>query len=313
MPRKLFKKEFVTRANAIHHDKYLYDKSIYVNTNTKLIITCKDHGDFEQRPNDHISGCGCPTCGIHNKKTTEQFIFESKNIHDDKYDYSKTIYINANTKLIITCKDHGDFEQVASLHLTGSGCPKCPTTGLKTLEEFIQESNALHNNLYDYSKSAYINNNTKLIITCKKHGDFLQTPSKHLSNQGCPVCKLSKGEKYISTYLKTNNIKFERQYKFDECINPMTGKKLKYDFFIPKLNMCIEYDGIQHFSPRYFGTHNNKYKSIIEKLAKENLDKIRYLDSIKDSFCKYNDIKLIRIHYDENIDSILNKIFNYTG
>ena len=123
------------------------------------------------------------------QKTTEEFINEANKIHGALYNYSKTNYVHALTKLIITCKKHGDFEQCPNKHLRGSGCHKCShSSKRKTHEEFINEANKVHNNLYDYSKINYINSNTNICIICKIHGEFEQIPSNHLKGQKCPKC-----------------------------------------------------------------------------------------------------------------------------
>lgn len=84
-------------------------------------------------------------------------------------------------------------------HLQGDNCPLCKKDKMsklfcKTNQEFIKEASLKHNNLYSYNKTNYINALEKVVITCHKHGDFYQTPNRHLSGQGCPICKLSKGE-----------------------------------------------------------------------------------------------------------------------
>jgi hypothetical protein len=122
-------------------------------------------------------------------KSLQDFIDEAKIVHGELYDYSKTNYVHALTKIIITCKTHGDFEQTPNKHLRGSGCQKCSHyTKRKITEDFIIEANQVHNNLYDYSKTTYINSNTNVSIACKLHGNFEQLPSNHLKGQRCPKC-----------------------------------------------------------------------------------------------------------------------------
>lgn len=124
-----------------------------------------------------------------NKKiNTKIFIERAHKIHGNKYNYFQSNYSKFHTKLIITCPKHGNFKQSPYLHLRGSGCPICYGNKKSTTKEFIEKAQNIHDNLYDYSKSIYINNHTKLIIICSKHGDFLQTPTRHLSGDGCPIC-----------------------------------------------------------------------------------------------------------------------------
>ena len=184
------KEEFQNKANNIHDNFYNYSKVEYINSQTKVIITCKIHGDFEQVPNSHLHGSGCPKCA--GKMITNQvdFINLSKETHNDTFDYSKVKYINSQTKVIITCKIHGDFEQLPNFHISSNngGCLKCAGRFSTNQNEFIAKANEIHNNKYNYSKVKYINSQTKVIITCKIHGDFEQVPNSHLQEHGCPNC-----------------------------------------------------------------------------------------------------------------------------
>lgn len=187
--------EFINEATKIHNDLYDYSKVNYINSKNKIVIICKIHGDFEQSPINHLYKNGCPKCYGRNK-TTDEFIDEANIVHNNLYDYSKAIYINATTKICITCKIHGDFEQLSNSHLDGSGCPKCGFIKNANLsrgnkEDFIIKSNILHNNTYDYSKVNYINQKMKVIIGCKIHGDFEQSPNNHTHKshpRQCPKC-----------------------------------------------------------------------------------------------------------------------------
>lgn len=132
----------------------------------------------------------------------------------------------------------------------------------------------------------YKNTHDYIEIECGIHGKFKQKAYKHISGQGCPKCNQSKGEKEIEKILIQNNIEFENQKRFKNCINKKT---LPFDFYLPKYNICIEFDGIQHFeSLDIFG-------------GEIEFQKRKINDNIKNKFCKDNNIKLIRIKYDENI------------
>lgn len=122
------------------------------------------------------------------KITTEIFIQKAREIHGNEYSYSKSFYKNYHDKLIVTCPKHGDFSQSPYLHLRGSGCPLCHGNNKLTTEEFIQKAQKIHGNKYSYISSDYVNNRTKLTISCSKHGDFQQRPTRHLSGDGCPLC-----------------------------------------------------------------------------------------------------------------------------
>lgn len=112
--RRLTTEEFITKAREVHGDKYDYSKSVYTTKKEKVIITCPIHGDFEQSPDGHLRGQGCPKCKFEklandSRGTTEEFIEKAKQVHGDKYDYSKVNYVNARTKVCIVCSEHGEF------------------------------------------------------------------------------------------------------------------------------------------------------------------------------------------------------------
>ena len=122
------------------------------------------------------------------KLTTETFIQRAREVHGDRYDYSKVNYINSTTPVKIICLEHGEFEQRPSKHLSGHNCPKCSKHYRRNTKEFIEEASVLHNNKYDYSKVNFVDTHTKVCIICPEHGEFWQTPHMHLQGKGCPKC-----------------------------------------------------------------------------------------------------------------------------
>ena len=180
--------KFIEKSILIHGDKYDYSKVDYKNSITKVIIICKTHGEFEQRAQCHLRGAGCGKCAGTAKSNTKDFIEKSILIHGDKYDYSKVDYKNSITKVIIICKTHGEFEQTPKLHLKTSGCGKCAGTAKSNTKDFIENAKLIHGDKYDYSKVDYKNNKTDVIIICKTHGEFQQTPKLHLRGSGCNEC-----------------------------------------------------------------------------------------------------------------------------
>jgi len=125
---------------------------------------------------------------------TDDFIEKAVLIHDDKFSYDKTIYLRNRDKVEIICKEHGSFFQTPNAHLYNKqGCPKCGAlksvnSKRKSCEDFIEQANIVHDNFYCYDKSIYVRNCDQIIINCPIHGDFLQTPSDHLSGYGCSKC-----------------------------------------------------------------------------------------------------------------------------
>jgi hypothetical protein len=224
------------------------------------------------------------------KLTNELFIERSNKIHDFRYDYSLVNYINSKTKVKIICKTHGVFEQTPDNHTSKKhGCSMCYGNNKSTKHDFIIKAKKKHGDKYDYSLVDYVNNNTKVKIICPKHGEFNQKAANHTRGDNCPVCNTSKGELKIQKILEDNNIPYIRQHKFSDCKNI---RKLSFDFYLPNYNICIEYDGIQHFK------QTNWRNGIL------NLKKTQERDEIKNKYCSDNKIKLIRIKYNDNIDVI---------
>ena len=146
------------------------------------------------------------------KYTIEEFIEKSKIVHGDKYNYSKVEYINSTHKVCIICPEHGEFWQQPQNHIQGQNCPICGrlianSKTSKSKQDFIDEANKVHKNKYTYDKVNYINTDTKIIITCPKHGDFLETPYLHLKGHGCPKC----GYDTVSTSLSKTTEEFITQ------------------------------------------------------------------------------------------------------
>lgn len=181
--------EFIKRGRETHGDLYDYTLSDYKDIKTDLIIICREHGPFRQTPDSHIRGAGCHVCGGSKKKTLTQFIKQAKDVHKDRFDYSKVVYKNNKTNVIIICREHGEFLQTPKDHLTGKGCRKCTGLDKKDTEYFIRKSQEVHGNRYDYSLSEYEGIHIKLKIICKEHGVFEMRPRDHYSGQNCKKCR----------------------------------------------------------------------------------------------------------------------------
>ena len=191
--KRLTTEQFIEKAKLVHGDRYNYTLVEYKNTATKVKIICSVHGIFEQRPNDHLNGKGCPECSKEasakkRQKATEQFIEKAKKIHCDKYDYSLVNYQGNKIKVKIICPVHGIFEQKPNDHLNGKGCKFCAGNTIKATEQFIKEAKRIHGDKYNYNIAKYVNDRTKLKIICPVHGEFEQSPNNHLSGKGCRFC-----------------------------------------------------------------------------------------------------------------------------
>ena len=122
------------------------------------------------------------------KKTLEEVIVEFREVHGDRYDYSKVEYVDANTKVTIICSEHGVFWQKPYSHKNGNGCPECGGGVRLTTQQVIKDFQKVHGDRYDYSKVDYIRNKTKVVIICPEHGEFWQTPNDHKRGTGCYKC-----------------------------------------------------------------------------------------------------------------------------
>lgn len=209
MSRRLKTTEiFVQQANIIHDNKYVYENSIYVNSQTKVEITCIEHGSFFQTPNNHLSKKqGCPKCGkidLWDKRgrlNYTKFIEKLPNKHKEKYTYPEQIIDSSETLVRIVCPLHGEFRQRAVAHSQGLGCKSCAGNTTKTVEQFEKEANIVHENLYDYSKFIYKSSKDKGIIICSIHGEFEQTPDSHINGRaGCNYC--GSGGTYNKVYFE---------------------------------------------------------------------------------------------------------------
>lgn len=168
---RMNKYEFVRQAKNVHgSEKYNYSKVNYINSYTKVIISCLTHGCFSVTPNSHLSGRGCPSCAGNKKLNTENFIEKAKATHDSKYDYSKVEYVNTVSKVIIVCHEHGDFEQKPNSHLNGNGCPSCSSSGFNRNK--IGVIYVLRSDCGRYMKIGISNKIKKRHTTLKRHTPF---------------------------------------------------------------------------------------------------------------------------------------------
>ena len=291
MAKKLTQKEFIERTKMVHGDKYDYSKVEYVNNSTPVYIICSKHGEFYQKPHDHLSGCGCKKCAIEHKKSIfrtskSTFISKAKQVHGDKYDYSKIEYINNHTKVCIICPKHGEFWQTPENHLH-YGCNKCGYESSKIknregIENIINRCTKTHGNKYDYSLVDKDIVSDKIKIICKKHGIFEQQALYHINGGGCPHCIKSALEEEIEKTLINNNISFKHK------THPKWLGKLELDFYLPEYNIAIECQGRQHYEAiDYFG-------------GASKFDYTKKCDAHKQQLCKKNGVKLLYFtHYDK--------------
>ena len=232
------------------------------------------------------------------------FIEKARQIHNDKYDYSKVNYVNSRTKVCIICPTHGEFWQTPHNHLKGYGCAECGKEKSHlpkiTTEDFISKSKERHGNKYDYSKAYYKTWDAKVCIICPEHGEFWQTPSNHINGSGCPKCA---NEKRKNALLKDTKLfvdvatlvhdgkpedeivslfsEIEHQQHNREILNGM-----EIDIFIPPLKLGIEYNGLRWHSEEFGKDH--RYH--LDKLNKCNEKGIRLIQIFEDEWINHREI-----------------------
>lgn len=291
--------DFIRQAKIIHGDKYDYSKTEYNGKDEFVTIICPIHGEFQQKAVYHLMGRGCIKCGrdanrLKQRYTNEEFIKMLKEIYGDEYDYSKVNYKGSQYKITLICPKHGEFERIANELINKKrGCPHCIQEKKKNLfslgkELFIKKSNNIFHGFYEYNEVEYVNNTTKVKITCPKHGIFMCTPANHLRGRGCPICKSESYvyEERLYNFLKTifDEKEIIKQYR----VKWLTNNK-SLDFFIPKYNIGIEHQGSQHYyKTRYLSDNDDKLEKRIEN------DKIKYQE------CNDNGVHLLYFSYEIN-------------
>lgn len=304
-------KQFIADARNVHGDEYDYSKVKYIDSKTNVEIICKKHGSFMQTPNSHLRGCGCPKCadertGDRCRMIVEDFLSRAKEVHGNKYDYSlvtKETFVDSHTDIEIICKKHGVFKQSPNQHLGGSGCYWCGKESMAqkqalTRDEVVNRCNKIFDNKYDYSQfTAYNSRKDIITVVCPIHGGWEVSVGNHLYRQsGCPYCKRSLGEEKVAKYLQKHSIDYVEQYRIPNeslfCDNTI----MMLDFFLPKHNIAIEYNGVQHYKE-------------IPMFTERTLEQQQERDNAVRLYCKEHGIKLIEIPYTEydNIEKILNK------
>lgn len=222
--------QFIQEAQKVHGNKYDYSEFKYVKAIQKSVIICPRHGRFLMSSNHHISQkSGCYLCAREktaNKQraTVSEFISKARSVHGDKYDYSKIVYKNNRTPVCIVCPQHGEFFQSPSTHLSGSKCFLCNGTRRMNIQRFILDSQKLHGNEYDYSRTILSKDKhpKALNIICKKHGAFDQDAGNHMRGVKCPKCRGFKrsNDDMIASFVKVHGNKYD--YSSVRYINTST-------------------------------------------------------------------------------------------
>lgn len=231
--------------------------------------------------------------------TSEEFIKKAKQLHNGRYDYSESVYVDSRSKLTIICPEHGRFEQRASSHLSGNGCPKCAriwtdehkqnlqrssreSRGMTT-DEWIKRARNVHGDKYDYSQVIYVNQKTYVKIICPEHGLFEQNPDAHIRGCGCRLCAYASGNQkgkhsWSDEQRKKTAETCRKRYGTDRYLDSKEGKekiaKIKSKpEFRKKMSDIISSDSVQHKTKmtslqRYGVESPAQTKSVQDKIYK---------------------------------------------
>ena len=200
MPSKKTKEQYIEEAKKLHNNRFDYSLIKELpKRDTKVNIICPSHGIFEQSFHKHLQGDGCKKCSKERvakeiiERAKQKFKQEAQIIHNNKYDYSKSIYLSARDNIIIICATHGEFEQTPNSHLNGGGCKKCAIENTRLRmsipwETYKEQLIQIHNNKYDYSKVVWNGSDNEISVICSIHGDFIIRAQDHKTGRGCQTC-----------------------------------------------------------------------------------------------------------------------------
>ena len=294
---------FVARARAKHPaEGYDYSLVVYVDQRTAVTIICPEHGPFAQKPYVHMSKrtrgggyCGCPRCGSQraaatNLRPPEEVLSAARERHADRYDYSQAVYRGAREPMTILCREHGPFDQVASNHLAGKGCPRCQIdNNTLSVREFTARMDGVYDQQYDYSAlPRLVPATARIRVRCREHGRFDVNSRTHLEGRSaCPDCTQygSRFERRIERLLEGARIPYESQWTHPTLRH---RGRLRFDFMLPQHQTLIEFDGVFHFKP--IRMPGQSWEDAIRAY-----DETRHRDALKTSWAQDHGYRLLRI------------------
>ena len=262
--KKVARESFIEKANVIWNNRFDYSKVEYVNGLTEVIIICPIHGEFITKPQWHLQKSQCPECGKLNRKqamtkfnqeskrlSNEDWILKAKKVHGNKFDYSKTNYVNSTTRVTIICPDHGEQIMFPHTHIEGYGCSECAkiSVGDKnmfTQQEFLERVKHIPN--LSFEKTQYTGKRKSVIATCNIHGDYETTAEVLLKGHGCKKCaseKLSVNKIWsTSGFIEKATLIHGDKYDYSNVI--YTGTFNKVDILCKKHNLIFSQTPASH-------------------------------------------------------------------
>ncbi len=292
----------------------------YIGNKTNINFFCKIHNYHYKRSINNFL-CrrdGCPKCNKVYHYSFEERLqqvkdrIELEKLPYDIIDDGRERYRNRCSFIEFRCRKCGKDWKVrfADFLSRKSKCPNCsPNLNRYTKEEREQQiTDIIRNEKLPYTyngmvtpyeqKLAY----TKISLYCNSCKCGWKVAINDFVNQShrCPHCNKSKGEARIAKILDAHKIKYEREYRFDDC---KYKYRLPFDFYLYENNICIEFDGIHHFKPTTFASKDDK--NLIKRFE---VGKIK--DEIRNRYCLKHKITLIRFKYDVTDEEMETQILN---
>lgn len=211
---KLDQAEFERRVRQTHGKRYGLALAFYLTQYDNVTVHCAEHGEFSILPLNLWQGSGCPRCarlegGKKHRITQEDYLRRAEEVHGTTYDHGLIQFTRMHDRIVVVCRNHGQFSPTAVNYLAGRGCKVCGTSRAAAartpklvfqVDEVLARFHETHGDQYDYTSVVYEHSNRHVTIVCRRHGAFLQTPSGHWAGKGCPECgRLTRAESLILT------------------------------------------------------------------------------------------------------------------
>lgn len=301
MRQKKTLEDFIQKSKEKYGEKFNYSLSVYDGLHNKITLICPNNHTFQTRPATHLSKKskgGCKQCHFNNlpniltKYNQETFIEACNKVHNNKYDYSKVLYISLKDNISIICKIHGEFIQKAVHHLLNkNGCTKCGRIITETsnklsdidIKNKLNKFRVIHKNKYDYGKIFRESGILWLELICQKHGSHITRFFNHEKGHGCPKCVSVRSNVQIEwlNYRTICDGFIQHSDNIGEFIIPKT--KLCVDGYNKVTNTIYEFQGdFWHGNPEIYDLDsiNKKINVTFRELYNKTLEKINILENM---------------------------------
>ena len=261
--------QFLKECEKVNKGRYDLSKVVYSGAHEKITLICPNHGEFEMAANDFLKGRGCRECsyeerGKEKQLPYEDFLRRATETHQGRYEYDESSYTKSSDRLRVKCEEHGWFEQIATSHLAGQGCPRCARNVPLATEEFIEQARKVHGDKYDYSITKYDRSHTEIKYKCATHGVVSQSVSNHLQGWGCAKCSPSY-KKTTETFIGRAREVHGDKYDYSLVDYKTSTDKVKI--------ICKEHGEFEQVSNYHLGGSNCPKCALKESMQEKELAK----------------------------------------